>query len=52
MAIKRCNCKNEEQDKLHGKGRRVYTQSSTKGSGEVKTAKGASKCTVCGKESR
>ena len=35
--ILKCSCKNEHQDKLHGKGRRVHN----------KTAKGSYRCTVC-----
>ncbi len=37
--IKMCTCAHPGQDKLHGKNRRVYNES-TKGSS----------CTVCGKE--
>ena len=38
MSIKASKCKHEEQDKLHGKGMRVHTESSKYGE----------KCTVCG----
>lgn len=37
--IKRCSCTHEAQDKIHGKGLRVFNP----------TTKGA-RCTVCGSE--
>lgn len=38
MSIKPCKCKHEEQDKLHGEGMRVHSESSKYGEN----------CTVCG----
>lgn len=37
--ILQCTCKHEEQDKLHGKGKRVYNECKTK-----------ARCSVCGHE--
>ena len=37
-SIRPCNCKNEGQDELHGKGRRVKNS----------TASDSWRCTVCG----
>lgn len=42
--IKKCNCKNKGQDKLHGKGMRVMNQT-------YKGKSGSSyRCTVCSVE--
>lgn len=38
MSIKKCTCKHEDQDQLHGKGLRVHTTDK----------KGNEHCTVCG----
>ena len=40
--IKKCNCKHEDQDILHGKGMRVHN----------KDSKGNDRCTVCGTTTR
>ena len=37
---KKCNCKHEQQDKLHGKNNRVMNEKFN----------GKYRCTVCGKE--
>ena len=42
MAIKKCDCKHEYQDRKHGKGNRVMN----------KTANDNYRCTVCKKERR
>ena len=45
--IKRCNCKHEYQDKVHGKNMRVFNP--------AKVAQGKPllyRCTVCGNEQR
>jgi len=43
MSIKKCTCKHDGQDKLHGKGMRVHNKTKIgKGSTEVKY-----RCTVC-----
>lgn len=44
MAIKKCSCKHEKQDKLHGEGKRVFNECQSDGRG-----KKTWKCTVCGK---
>jgi hypothetical protein len=44
--IKRCECKHEDQDKIHGKGNRVHNERTE---GSVRKGKGY-RCTVCGKE--
>ncbi len=41
MAIKRCDCKNEYQDRRYGKKNRVHNERSNKQ---------GYRCTVCGKE--
>jgi len=46
MAIKECVCKHEEQDKLHGKQKRVANPITKQGS------EGYFRCTVCGGEIR
>ena len=46
MPVKSCTCKHEQQDKYHGKGKRVHNPT-TKATG-VKTVY---RCTVCRKES-
>lgn len=41
----KCNCKHQEQDKIHGEGRRVHNK--------ILKSKGAQqtyRCTVCGSE--
>ena len=45
MAIRKCTCKCEGQDKIHGKDNRVFNETG----GEVKTNRKL-RCTVCGKE--
>jgi len=42
MAIKKCTCKNEYQDKVHGKNKRVMNTLSSGKSGIKKF-----RCTVC-----
>jgi len=44
--IKKCTCKNEYQDKKHGKNNRVFNATGKKN----KQAKTAYRCTVCGSE--
>lgn len=41
--IKRCNCKHKDQDKIHGKGKRVMNQ------GQGPGGNPEYHCTVCGK---
>lgn len=41
IIIKKCECSHEEQDKMYGKGRRVFNKLD-------KSDKG--RCTVCGRE--
>ena len=43
--IKKCNCSNKGQDKLHGSGNRVFNQTSK--SSQKKGEAGEYKCTVC-----
>lgn len=38
--IYRCDCKNEAQDKLHGKGKRVHNVCNSVGQAKIR-------CTVC-----
>lgn len=40
--IKKCNCKHEGQDKIHGQGQRVHNI----------TQKGEQVCTVCGTKTK
>jgi len=44
--IKKCSCKHEYQDKIYGKGYRVFNE---KTEGPSRKHKGY-RCTVCGKE--
>jgi len=43
VVIKSCTCVHEQQDKLYGKGRRVYNKAGNVG-------KTFFRCTVCGRE--
>lgn len=43
--ISSCDCKNEQQDRLHGKGQRVFNKLA-KSSADAQYGR----CTVCGKE--
>ncbi len=44
--IKKCNCIHAGQDKLHGKGNRVFNKTEKKKGGDRKFYR----CTVCGGE--
>lgn len=44
--IRQCKCEHKSQDKLHGKGNRVYNRCKDQGTTKVY------RCTVCSKEYR
>ena len=45
LKIKKCTCSHKEQDRMYGKGNRVFTIAEGKGS-----HKGRIRCTVCERE--
>jgi len=45
MAIKRCTCEHEYQNKRHGKGKRVMNETRKSNTNNI-----IYRCTVCGRE--